>query len=309
MHASPFRNRRWLGFELSVLRRIKFTSVAIPFAGRPDLGWYLKFWAKQVLDNDICQWAWWMSRALVENQTEELSEDDVARVLHNAYIPRRGLHNPALAQTLGEMDACWFDNVWLNLQEIENEHRRALGYLHALGVGDYVFSFTPETASLRRPLSEVFVALWRAQRKVVNNAQANRSANFEAQEFIRRTRADLMYARFPRPEGLVAMNQTIINWRETWTRGTAEGWDALVAQRQGYLGDQVVSKEHYLKLMSNFLAAATHIPKWAIAHAEDGFVAAAELGEVIKSFRPVEVTYNKDFSDVMGGLNTYVIIA
>ena len=70
-------NRRWLGFELSVLRRLKFTSIAIPFAGRPDLGWYLKFWGKQVGDNDLCQWAWWMSRALVENQGHQLSEEVV----------------------------------------------------------------------------------------------------------------------------------------------------------------------------------------------------------------------------------------
>jgi len=309
MHASPFRNRRWLGFELSVLRRIKFTSIAIPFAGQPDLDWYLKFWGKQVSDNDICQWAWWMLRALVENQQEDLSEDDVARVLHNAYVPRRQMHNPALKETLGEMDACWFDNVWLNIQEIENEHRRALAYLHALGVGNYVFSFQPETANLRRPLSEVFAALWRAQRRIVNNAQANRSSNLAAHEFLRGTRADLMYARFPRPEGLAALRETIVGWREQWTRGTADCWDALIAQRRGQLGDQVVSKEHYLQLMTNFLASAVHIPKWAIAHAEDGFVTAAELGEIIKSFRSVEVTYTKDFSDVMGGLNIYIIIA
>ncbi len=309
MHPSPLRNRRWLGFELSVLRRIKFTSVAIPFAGQPDLDWYLKFWGKQVADNDICQWAWWMSRALVENQAEDLSEDEVARVLHNAYVPRRQMHHPALKETLGEMDACWFDNVWLNLQEIENEHRRALAYLHALGVGNYVFSFRPETANLRRPLSEVFVALWRGQRRIVNNAQANRSSNLAAHEFLRGTRADLMYARFPRPEGLAALRETIVGWREQWTRGTSDCWDALIAQRRGQLGDQVVSKEYYLQLITHFLASATHIPKWAIAHAEDGFVTAAELGEIIKSFRSVEVTYTKDFSDVMGGLNIYIIIA
>jgi hypothetical protein len=210
---------------------------------------------------------------------------------------------------MGEMDSWWFDNLWLNLQGIENEHRRALAYLHALGVGDYVFSFTPETASLRRPLSEVFEALWRAQRQITNNAQDNYSANLDAQEFIRGARADLMYARFPRPEGLAALRETVAGWREVWTRGTPQCWDALIEQQQGRLGDRVFSKERYLELISDFLAAARHIPKWAIAHAEDGFVTAAELGEVIKHFRPVEVSYTKDFSDVLGGCNTYIIIA
>jgi len=182
-------NRRWLGFELSVLRRLKFSSVAIPFAGQPDLGWYLKFWGKQILNNDVCQWAWWMSRALVENQGETLNEEDVSLTLSEAYVPRRRLNNPALGPMLNEIDAVWFDNVWLNIQQIENEHRRALAYSTVFGVGDYVFSFTPETITLRRPLSEVFIALWRNSRHIVNNEKLNYSVNHDAHEFIRGARA------------------------------------------------------------------------------------------------------------------------
>jgi hypothetical protein len=83
------------------------------------------------------------------------------------------------------MDAVWFDNVWLNIQQIENEHRRALAISLVFGVGDYVFSFTPETAELRRPLSEVFLALWRNQRQVVDNGKENYSVNRDAHDFVR----------------------------------------------------------------------------------------------------------------------------
>ena len=38
----------WLGFELSVLRRLKFGSVALPLAGEPNLGRYLKRWDARV---------------------------------------------------------------------------------------------------------------------------------------------------------------------------------------------------------------------------------------------------------------------
>jgi hypothetical protein len=305
-------NRRWLGFDLSVLRRLKFNSIAIPFAGQPDLGWYLKFWGKQVLDNDLCQWAWWVSRALVENPGEHLTEEDVSLALGEAYVPHRRLHNPVLGQVMSEMDAVWFDNLWLNVQQIENEHRRALAIMLALGVGDYVFSFAPEnpeTMDLRRPLSEVFLALWRNQRQVVDNGKENYSVNRDAHEFIRGARAELMFARFPRPEGLAGLRQTVAGWRETWVRGSGEAWDQIIAGQRGRLGDSVVSKEHYLQMVSNFLARAKHIPQWAIAHTEDGFITAAEMGDVIKQFRRVEVSYNKDFSDVVGGRNTFIIVA
>ncbi len=302
-------NRRWLGFELSVLRRLKFNSIAIPFAGQPDLGWYLKFWGKQVLDNDLCQWAWWMSRALVENAGEALTEEDVSLALGEAYVPHRRLHNPALGAMMSEMDAVWFDNLWLNVQQIENEHRRALAIMLALGVGDYAFSFTPETMELRRPLSEAFLALWRNQRQVVDNGKENYSVNRDAHDFIRGARAELMFVRFPGPEGLAGLRQSVAGWRETWVRGTGEAWDQLIAAQRGRLGDDVVSKEHYLQMVSNFLARAKHIQQWAIAHTEDGFITAAEMGDVIKQFRRVDVSYNKDFSDVVGGRNTFIIVA
>ncbi len=308
-HFATTPNRRWLGFELSVLRRLKFASLAVPFAGQPDLEWYLKFWGKQILDNDLCQWAWWASRALIENQGDKLTEDAVAVVLDNAYVPRRRLHNPALAQTLSEMDAVWFDNVWQNIQALENEHQRALAYAHAMAVADYVFSFTPETADLRRPLSQIFLSSWRNQRKLVNNGQSNYSMNRDAHEFIRGARVDLMFARFPRPQGLAALRHTIAGWRETWIRGGEDVWNGLIEAQRGKLGDEVASKDHYLQLISRFLAKAKHIPKWALAHAEDGFVSAAELGEVVSQYRRLEVTYNKDFSEALGGLNSFIIVA
>jgi hypothetical protein len=309
MFTSAQNNRRWLGFELSVLRRLKFSSIAIPFAGQPDLEWYLKFWGKQVLTNDICQWAWWVSRALVENQGESLSEEDVSLVLSEAYVPRRRLQNPALGRAMSEIEAVWFDNVWLNTQQIANEYRRALAITHLLRVGDYVFSFGPETADLKRPLSEVFINLWRRQRDVINNGQTNYSVNRDAHEFIRSARADLIFVRFPRPEGLAALRRGIVGWRETWVRGNDGDWDSLIAGQRGKLGDDVMSKEHYLQLVSNFLVRAKHIPKWAIAHTEDGFISAAEISDVIKQSRRIDVIYHKDFSHVVGGRNTYIITA
>jgi hypothetical protein len=302
-------NRRWLGFELSVLRRLKFASLAVPFAGQPDLEWYLKFWGKQALTNDLCQWAWWMSRALVENQGERLTEEDVSLVLENAYEPQARLYNAALSGALNELDSVWFDNVWQNIQLLPDEPKRAMAYTLALGVADYVFAFDAATRDLRRPLSQVYLQLWRTQRKLVNNGQSNAALNQDAHEFIRSAKTDLLFARFPRPQGLAGLRGTLAGWRETFVRGHDMFWDELIAAQRGKLGDAVTSKQQYLQLVNNFLAKAKHIPKWAIAHADDGFVTVSELGEIVRQHRRLELTYHKDFSDVLGGLNTYVIVA
>jgi hypothetical protein len=184
-----------------------------------------------------------------------------------------------------------------------------MAYLHAFGVADYVFAFDDSTRELRRPLSQVFLHLWRSQRKLVNNGQSNYAMNYDAQEFIRTARVDLLYARFPQPRGVASFKGTLTGWRETWVRGQDFFWDELISGQRGKLGDTVTAKQHYLKLVSQFLSKAKHIPKWAIAHSEDGFISATELGEVVSQFRRIEVTYNKDFSDVLGGLNTFIIVA
>src|ERR1043166_3459418 len=92
----------WLAFELSILRRLQFRSVANPFAGESQTDAYLKRWGARVASNDTERWAWKRSQALVENNPERLSEEDVEVVLEDAYVPRYRLYNPALRRWFGE---------------------------------------------------------------------------------------------------------------------------------------------------------------------------------------------------------------
>ncbi|MEJ7616829.1 MAG: hypothetical protein WKF30_07645 [Pyrinomonadaceae bacterium] len=102
---------RWLGFELSVLRRLKFRSVAIPFAGEPGLELSLKRWGMRVTTNDAFHWAWTKGVSLVENNAERLDATDLEIVLEDAYVPRHRLSNPSLKRWFGEPDAWWFQRA------------------------------------------------------------------------------------------------------------------------------------------------------------------------------------------------------
>ncbi|HEX7955358.1 MAG TPA: hypothetical protein VF508_00305, partial [Pyrinomonadaceae bacterium] len=64
----------WLAFELSVLRRLQFRSVADPFAGEAATLTYLKRWGARVAANDPAQWAFTRARARVENNAAALDE-------------------------------------------------------------------------------------------------------------------------------------------------------------------------------------------------------------------------------------------
>src|SRR4030095_5408528 len=143
----------WLNFELSVLRRLKFSSIALPFTGEPNLGVQLKGWNVRVAANDPMTWSHTKATALIENDSERLTEDDLEAIVDDAYVPRERLDNPSLRNWFNEADAWWLDNVRFNAERLDNQYKRALALTLGLMVGDYVTSFTAKNSPLREPLS------------------------------------------------------------------------------------------------------------------------------------------------------------
>ena len=88
----------WLAFELGVLRRLKFSSVALPFTGEPEICVQLKSWNVRVAANDPMLWSYTKAFALVENNTEQLNEDDLYTLLDDAYVPRDKTREPRVAE-------------------------------------------------------------------------------------------------------------------------------------------------------------------------------------------------------------------
>jgi hypothetical protein len=293
----------WLAFELGVLRRLKFKSVALPFVGEPELGLYLKRWDVRVAAGDQSQWAWTKATAYIENNTTRLDENDIELLLEDSYLPQARLSNPALAQWFNEMDAWWFDNVRASAEKLSSQAARALALSLCMTVGDYVLSFDEETRELRQPLAldDVFRRALESQPSIVNNSQQNVSINREAREFIAEQHTDLLFLRLPRADnGRHPSRHSVLRWREEWVRGDNSFWDEFERTRAGRLGAYVETKQQYLYLVEDLLRTASHLPKWAITYAEDGFVSTNELVETINRVRKVENIYTKDFTELMG---------
>jgi hypothetical protein len=289
----------WLGFELSILRRLQFRSLANPLAGESDLEVYLKRWGVRVAANDPLQWAWTRARARIENNGERLSEADVEVVLEDAYVPRHRLYNPALRRWFGETDAWWFDNVRANADKLDSPYGRAVALHLGMLVGDYVHSFDEETRELRQPLSRVFRRLLDIEGPPVDNQQRNTSSNQNARDFLSRAQSDLLFLRLPRAARR-GPREASWAWREVWMRGGEEFWDEYERAHEGSLGARAATRQQYLRHVEELLAAAAHIPTWAIAHVENGFISTDELVESIRRHRRVGTIYTKDFSELTG---------
>jgi hypothetical protein len=298
----------WLAFELSVLRRLRFRSVAIPFVGEPDLAVYLKRWGARVAANDPFRWAFTKATAMIENNTDRLGDGEVETVLEDAYVPRHKLDNPALRKWFNETDAWWFDNVRENAEKLDSPCGRALALTIGMMVGDYVRSFDDETRELRQPLSQVFRRIRQTLSPPVNNSQRNTSTNRDAREFIAAQHTDLLFLRLPRNRNeLASPHNTLPRWREEWLNVGDGFWDENRKARAGRLGaGGVATKQQYLRLVEDFLQTAAHLPAWAIAYTEDGFISTGELVESIDHVRKIETVYTKDFSELTGARATII---
>ena len=293
----------WLGFELSVLHRLKFKSVALPLAGEPGLGLYLKRWNARVAANDPAQWAWTKSQAFIENNCERLTEADLEIVLDDAYVPRNYFRNPTLLTWFNETDAWWFDNVRANAERLSSPYKRALALALGMGVGDYVFSFNLDTRDLRQPLSlsNVFRRVWHTLMPPVNNLRKNSSSNQSARSFLAETQnTELLFMRLPRPTRATdSRNARVLTWREEWIRQGKGFWSDLSKDRNK-LDAYVETKEQYLGLIEDLMHTAAHLPQWAIEAVSDGFVTTDELAECVSNTRKIDAIYTKDFSELLG---------
>ena len=291
----------WLAFELNVLRRLQFDSVALPLVGEPALGAYLKRFGARVAANDFLQSNWTRATAFVQNNSVILTEEAVAVVLEDAYVPRHRLYNPSLRNWFNETDAWWFDNVRENIERLESPFARAVALSIGMSVGDYVLSFDENTLELRQPLSQVYRRVWNTLHPPFDNGKTNSCSNRDTKEFLAEVYADVMFLRLPRGH-----NNTIREsigwaaWREEWTRGTDSFWDALETAQIGRLGTHVQTKFQYLRLVEDLLQSAAHLKQWTIAHAEDGFIATEELVETVSKVRRVDTVFTKDFSELTG---------
>jgi hypothetical protein len=293
----------WLSFELGVLRRLTFSSVAFPFTGEPELALQLKRWKIRVATNDPMLWSYTKGIALIENHGERLSDEDLETLLDEAYVPREKLDNPTLLKWFNEADAWWFDNVRFNAEHLE-PFKRALALTAGMMVGDYVLSFNEQTRSLREPLSlsKTFRLMLDCLPAVHDNTLRNRSTNQDVREFVaERVHTDLMFLRLPVPVTQTSTaRDPLISWREEWLRGADDFWVELERERGAKLGSRVQSKQQYLGFVEDLLRTASHIETWAIAHTENGFISNEELVEKINRVRKVEAVYTKDFSDLLG---------
>ncbi|MEO5857452.1 MAG: hypothetical protein ABIR33_00740 [Pyrinomonadaceae bacterium] len=287
----------WLAFELSILHRLKFDSVAIPITGDPAIGSYLKRRNIRVHSNDLLQADWQRSMSVIANSSERLSEEDAGMILEDAYVPGYKLSNPALKTWFGEVDSWWFDNVRRGLDRLGSPLKHALAVSLVTMVGDYALSFSEDTRELRQPLSTTFRRLWSTMPDPVAGGGDHSCQNKSPEAFAAETQGEAMYLRLPKPELATNANHP---WHEEWLRGSGDIWPELESNPWIKLMRSAGTKSQYIRLVDDLLGRSGHLKQWAIGMTDTGFVTAQEMAEIVGKHRAVGAIYTKDFSELTG---------
>lgn len=295
---------QWLAFELSVLSRLQFRSVALPWMGAPACALQLKRRGVRVHANGEQKAEFISAQAYVENNTERLTAEDIELIITDAYVPRHGCPQPDLRRWFSEPEAWWFSNVRAQIEKLDTAAKRALALDLGLKTGGYAFSFDDETSHLRLPLTVVIRRLWEESSPIVDNNQANTSHRQPAGEFLAEQQVDLALIRLPRFSRTNTHRQN--EWHDVWLEGhdtqTADGESKRAARTKpaSRHAPSMHSKTQFLSFIEELLSRAAHLPQWAIVHAADGYLTSDELVETVRHVRAVKTIYTKDFSEWMG---------
>lgn len=292
------RDEIFAGFELSVLHKLDFKSIAIPVNGDPFVAAFLKRRGFSVWTNDLTQADWHRAIAHVQNESESLEAADAELILLDAYEPPPKLANPGLERFFGPVDAIWFDNVRCKLNSFESNLKFALAVDLVFRVGNYIRSFQPENIGLRRPASKIFRELHAKQRPPISGQITARASHMTPREFIASAGGNLLLLRVNR---LLSAANNGPDWREIWLRAENASANNVVSER-------FLSRSAFLTFLADLLDRASHFNTWALSFIETGILCTEDLLDVVGQFRKVSAVYTKDFSELTG-LKAKILVA
>lgn len=134
---SIFPSTRFQGSKLKIvdwiwdaIKEYEFNSVLDAFGGTGSVAYMLKAKGKQVAYNDILKFNWFIGLALIENDHEILSENEVEYII----TKHRGVKYPSFVYKtfkdiyFTEEENEWIDVVSTNINSLENIYKKAIAY-------------------------------------------------------------------------------------------------------------------------------------------------------------------------------------
>jgi len=120
---SKYRLLPWIE---DVFADLEFGSALDAFSGSGSVAYLLKAMGHDVLANDRLAFSATIAKAIVQNSTERLTDQDVARLLRAPERERHFIQETFRGIFFTTADLAFLDRVWANLHGVRSETKRAL---------------------------------------------------------------------------------------------------------------------------------------------------------------------------------------
>lgn len=298
--------RGLLSFRLGVIARFSARSIALPFASDATLGSCLKLTPARLQVNDPFSSVAAECQASIGNNNEMLTAADIDSILADSGTSG-DIVNSSLLEWFDERDAQWLDTVRRNIATLPSPNRVAVAQKLVMDAGQYALSFSAATASLRQPLSNVFLRLCSRLPNPFDNGKRNVCTVKSPRQFAAESEAELMFLSLPAPsfEGMrVALG--VRAWREEWIRGNGGFWKDFEKKSVGQLHGRIPARTIYLRSLEQLLRSARKMKHWVIELPTESAIASSDVMETIGAIRPIKKVYTKDLSEMGRGRSTIV---
>lgn len=295
------------------LSKLEFESAIDGFAGSNVVGYFLKSKGKRVITNDFMTFSCINSKAIIENSTEKLNNEDIKLLL------KRNTNNGFIQNTFrdifySDVENEFLDRVRQNITEFDNQYKSALA-LSALVRACVkkrsrgIFTFVGERyddgrVDMKKSIEEHFMESIEIFNKAVfYNGHSNESYNIRSEQFS--IGADLIYLD---PPYFTPKSDNDYVRRYHFVEGLVRNWEGLPIQEHSLVKKFESYKSPFAKKDTAYFAFDELFKKnqnsiIAISYSSNSLPDKGELVEMLGKYKSNVVVHEIDHTYSFGNQN------
>jgi len=294
----------------SHLSKLDFISVLDAFGGSNVVGYYFKCQGKKVLTNDFLSFSYISSKAIIENNLEQLDAKDIKLLLkknkNNGFIQET---YQDIFYTTGENE--FLDRVRKNISELECEYKSALA-LSALVRACMkkrsrgLFTFVGERyddgrLDMRKTIEDHFLeSIFLFNNAVFDNGYKCKAYNKRSEDM--KIKADLVY--FDPPYYTPKSDNDYVR-RYHFVEGLVKNWEGVTIQEHSIVKKFESYKSPFAKRETAYTAFENLFKKYqdsilAISYSSNSLPTKEELITMLKKYKSKVEVIEIDYTYMMG---------
>ena len=298
-------------------QRVK--TVFDAFSGTSSVGYYFKTKGKRVIANDFLKFNYHIGKALVENQNQVLTDQDIRLLLQKNKTAENFIESTFSGVFFEQDQARFLDHFRSNIRLLDNEYKKSLAFTvmnraltrkvllgHFAHLKALDYSKNParvgRNPTIAKPIKNLFLELVNDYNNAVfDNKKNNKIYCKNAISFIKTVQGVDMVYLDPPYYGCHPDYQAFYHFLETYV----EYWKdkKLVNGTKQYFPKKKSGFTRKSEIISSFkqlFKNSSHIPYWLVSYNSKSYPTREVMAELIKPYKKIQL-FEGEYLNHYGG--------